>query len=348
MDQSDPLRNYLEVQGYRETSIKTILQGVTRLLKALGHDRLKQVEEVKKFIASLDKPSVKPALVHNLILYWRARGSDQQADELEPVYQHYKQEAMRATHHRLPKSVESFISLAELQTISQKLRTGTVGLKTGNERASGQQLQAWIKYLVVMLYAYVVPVRMEEYRTMIIRGGTKSVDELAEWATEHQCNVLSLELGVMVSSYYKTSARHQTKVIYLDDEVVTELQRWVTWRRQGGWMTDQHLLITTQQQPWKATSLIMLVKRTLGRGITVNYLRKSVIADLLHYWKQLELAGEIERSVVLAYRHTLARLMGHQYQTQELVYAGYQFMLNQGQWSPPAVVESWIKDNLDR
>lgn len=347
------LEIYLYKHDYRESSIKTILTGVQRIINNVGIDHLDDLKSLKEFLDSLDSPSVKPALTHNLMLFWTANKRPNLVKQLEPLYQQYKQELMRSTHHQLPKSKEKFISLEKLAELSQQLRSQTENVDSNKvllTRDLDKQLHWWIKYLLVTLYAYVVPVRLEEYRTMTVQIKSQlTLEELIKWSQKQQINVLSMSHGVMISSHYKTSKRHQVKVIKLGTYILQELNRWITWRRRWGFLTGNgyYLLITNDQQPWKPSSLLMLLTRTIGQGITVNYLRKSVIADLLHYWKKQESAGKISHERVLKYRHKLARLMGHQYQTQELVYAGYQFMVDRGQWSADDVIKCWITDNLD-
>jgi hypothetical protein len=216
------------------------------------------------------------------------------------------------------KEEDNFLTQEELHEYTLLYKDVYDKFIDGGSQASLKDLVSIQKYLIILLYTRLPPMRLDFAMTKIINediiGDDISVNSQIEQFCDTDnsvCNIINLKDNIFYLVKYKTKKTYGMKKILLDNETIDVIKLYIKHREYVLSDTTPYLLLNLNNKRGEGLSKNSLTKtlnRIFGKNISVSLLRKSYISEKYPVTHNF---NEMQKD---------AYIMGHSVDTQQRIY----------------------------
>lgn len=298
---------------YRESTIRTMNNNIKRIfLQALKTDVYKtedlyEIEKIKPYLEE-QKLGVKKTLIANILGLLKLQKKPKTPKPILKKWEKYFDEVCKdyADKSKYKESSEkekaNHMSMDEIkQTL--KHYEGLVKVIKNKDTFKPKDMITYEKYIVLLLYTTLPPLRSEDYYKMLLTISRKH-------------NYTNLKSRVMYIKVYKTSKTYGTRKINLTKELNEELKEWVTIQKKYNPDLETVYLMPTVgsklTKPLSQQAFTDLLNRIFHpKKISSSMLRKIYISEL------------IDKQLSPDERKAITKIMGHSLEMQEFIYSRF-------------------------
>lgn len=300
---------------YRPSTIKTMNNNIKRIfLKALKTDVYKtedlyEIDKIKPYLEE-QKIGVKKTLIANILGLLKLQTKPKTPKKVLTKWEKYFDEVCKDYADKSKykesseKEKENHMSMEEIKQTLKHYETLTKPIrhKEGKD-LKPKDMITFEKYIVLLLYTTLPPLRSEDYYKMLLTISKKD-------------NYTNLKSRVMYIKVYKTSKTYGTRKINLSKELTDELKTWVEIQKKyNPEITTVYLMPTVSSKltkPLSQQAFTDLLNRIFHpKKISSSMLRKIYISEL------------IDKQLSPDERKAITKIMGHSLEMQEFIYSRF-------------------------
>lgn len=307
---------------YKDSSIKTLLGSIKRVLKELYNidtykpELLFTYTKVIKWIEGIDNMASRKNILAAILAILRAEPDTPKG--IIAKYEEYfnklakKVETDRKYAEPKQEELDNWISyndvkkkFNEYEKIIKKINWKK---ENGDETSfiSPHDKNLFLRYMILAFYTFLPPLRGEEYfnTAIISQCKEKSYDNMLKLLKK---NLLDVSNGNLVSKYYKTANVYGTRIIPIPKNILTIVKQFRQINGYNPYLVPN--LTAIRAEPMTQQAFTALMYRIFDPyKISTSMLRKIYISDAL---KEIKDPDE---------RKKLAYIMGHSIDAQEFIY----------------------------
>ena len=302
---------------YKESSIKTFMTNIKRILVE-GYNETRYTIEpfldfgtTKAYIESMDKLSMQKSMTAAILAILKAENRIPKVliNDYTALFKKLAKKADEYSKYK-GKTLEEEANWISWKKVKNKfdyykLLVENTNYSNGIETPI-EDKYLFMKYLILMLYTRIPPLRGEEYLNAYILSvkDKKSYDKILELTDK---NIMDINNKMFIAGRYKTCQKYGVRKIKVPNEVIETIKEWM--KLSGSLYLLPSLKDNPPKEPMKQVAFTdTLVRIFKPHRISTSMLRKIYITYRLKRLKDPKKRKE------------LAYIMGHSLEMQEFIY----------------------------
>lgn len=298
---------------YRPSTIRTMDNNIKRIfINALKTEKYntKELYEVDKIKSYLGEQGlgIRKTLVANILGLLKLQTKPKTPKKILTKWEKYfdeicKEYADKSKYKESSeKEVKNHMSMDEIRGLLESYEDNIKNIEE-KEELKTRDMITYEKYIVLLLYTTLPPLRSEDYYKMLLTISKKE-------------NYINLKTGIMYVKVYKTSKTYGTRKINLPKKIVETLKKWVELQKKFNRELETVYLMPTigskLTKPQSQQGFTDLLNRIFKpKKISSSMLRKIYISEM------------IDKRLSPEERKKITKIMGHSLEMQEFIYSRF-------------------------
>ena len=281
------IQNYLKKRGtLKENSIKTYARNLAIIRDLSGYKKndffyLKDTDKIQQIVNDHYKTTSSKKTIYNSIfsVIKHSKLSSKAKDFYYNKMMEYKKILTKETDsNKMNESQkEKWTSWENINTVSDKIKEEMESLKLTNKRVKKKYYSLYKKYMVVLLYTKLPPLRLDYYKIKIFTHKTHINDE--------NYLVINNDEVKLYLNDYKNVGKMGKVVLDYPDAIEDELRKWYNFKKENGYPTEYLFYSNHENKLFTSNSfgkfLTSIFKHYLKIPLTVNMLRHIYETELI-------------------------------------------------------------------